>query len=304
MPESYPFPVYSGILEPKHYKQIGSAIWLFLWCISSTTGEEERDGVTWGIVLGNKPVKIDEIAGHFGVERRTVERWIKTLEQHGYIQLERASHGLIFSVRKSKKYKNRYDKNVASQESDTTKMSYQDDVIRQKCRITYDKNVVSQQDIIQDIKNNADDDSISDDEVSKRAQEVENYFVVKRGSGSAVSPDDYKLILQMIKDRIPVDLIKTCIDKAFADYKPKHRLDKIRTISYCAPIIYEEWSKRTSLTENVPSEPVALGRKPKNKPAPTGPHVPGVEETRKYLEELEQLRLEKQRRLGRAANTS
>ena len=300
MPESYPFPVYSGILEPKHYKQIGSAIWLFLWCISSTTGEEERDGVTWGIVLGNKPVKIDELVEQFGVNRSTIKRWIETLETYEYIKVIRAPYGLIFSVRNSKK---RWRKNEPSENRDGSKMHHLDDGDGAKMSHQGCKNEPSKKDNKKII--NADDDAyISDDEVSKRAQEVENYFVIKRGSGSAVSPDDYKLILQMIKDRIPVDLIKTCIDKAFADYKPKHRLDKIRTISYCAPIIYEEWSKKASLTENVPSEPVALGRKPKNKPAPIGPHVPGVEETRKYLEELEQLRLEKQRRLGRAANTS
>ncbi|AZS15334.1 MarR family transcriptional regulator [Paenibacillus lutimineralis] len=121
MPEgSYPFPMYSGLLEPEHYKNIGSAIWLFLWCISSTTQELREEETVWGIVLGGKPMKLSEIAGYFGVNDKTVSRWLDTLEQHEYIRVTRAARGLILSVRNSKKWT---DKNVRSHESEQTKMS-------------------------------------------------------------------------------------------------------------------------------------------------------------------------------------
>ncbi|MGG3839690.1 helix-turn-helix domain-containing protein [Paenibacillus thiaminolyticus] len=121
MPDkSYPFLTYSGLLEPRHYKQIGTAIWLFLWCISSTTKEVEKDGIVWGIVLGNKPMKLSEISQIFGVNEKTVSRWLDTLEAHEYIRVTRASRGLILSVRNSKKWP---DKNVRSLESEQTEMS-------------------------------------------------------------------------------------------------------------------------------------------------------------------------------------
>ncbi len=121
MPEgSYPFPMYSGLLEPEHYKRIGTAIWLFAWCISSTTKEVEEDGTVWGVVLGNKPLKLSYIAKRFGVNNKTVSRWLDTLEEHQYIKVTRASRGLILSVRNSKKWA---DKNVRSVESDKTKLS-------------------------------------------------------------------------------------------------------------------------------------------------------------------------------------
>ncbi|NUU73990.1 hypothetical protein [Paenibacillus xylanilyticus] len=121
MPEgSYPFPIYSGILEPDHYKRIGNAIWLFLWCISSTTKEIEEEETVWGIVLGGKPMKLSEIAGYFGVNDKTVSRWMDALEQHQYINVTRAPRGLILKVRNSKK---RSDKNVRSVESEQTKVS-------------------------------------------------------------------------------------------------------------------------------------------------------------------------------------
>ncbi|MCL6661748.1 MarR family transcriptional regulator [Paenibacillus amylolyticus] len=121
MPDgSYPFPIYSGILEPDHYKNIGNAIWLFLWCISSTTKEIEEEETVWGVVLGGKPMKLSEIAGYFGVNDKTVSRWMDALEQHQYINVTRAPRGLILKVRNSKK---RSDRNVRSVESDQTKVS-------------------------------------------------------------------------------------------------------------------------------------------------------------------------------------
>ncbi|MFC6546041.1 helix-turn-helix domain-containing protein [Cohnella cellulosilytica] len=115
MPQtSYPFPMYSGLLEPGHYNKIGSAIWLFLWCVSATTAEKEKEGTVWGIVLGNKPIKREDLASQFGVAERTVQRWIDTLEQQGYIRITRAPYGMIFTVRKSKKFVDRLDNNVQS----------------------------------------------------------------------------------------------------------------------------------------------------------------------------------------------
>lgn len=123
MPEgSYPFPIYSGLLEPEHYKKIGTAIWLFLWCVSSTTTDIEEEGTVWGIVHGNKPMKLSEISKRFGVNDKTVSRWLDTLENHHYIRVTRAARGLILWVRNSKKYP---DKNVRSLKNDKTDMSDQ-----------------------------------------------------------------------------------------------------------------------------------------------------------------------------------
>ncbi len=122
--DSFPFTVYSGLLEPQHYKQIGSALWLFAWCISSTTAEIEDDGIIMGIVLGGKPMKLSEIGEKFGVNDKTVSRWISDLQDHDYIRTTRAPRGLILKVKNSKKnLLNRSDKNVLSLNSDQTKMS-------------------------------------------------------------------------------------------------------------------------------------------------------------------------------------
>ncbi|MFC6546507.1 hypothetical protein [Cohnella cellulosilytica] len=137
MPQtSYPFPMYSGLLEPGHYNKIGSAIWLFLWCVSATTAEKEKEGTVWGIVLGNKPIKREDLASQFGVAERTVQRWIDTLEQQGYIRITRAPYGMIFTVRKSKKFVDRLDNNVQSPPEEWTKMSSLNRKSGQKCPVS------------------------------------------------------------------------------------------------------------------------------------------------------------------------
>lgn len=129
MPEgSYPFPMYSGLFEPRHYKQIGSAIWLFAWCISSTTKEVDEDGTVWGIVLGNKPMKLSEIGEQFGVNDKTVSRWLSDLQEYGYIHVTRAPRGLVIKVKNSKKdLLKRSDKIVRSHSDDKTEMSNHED---------------------------------------------------------------------------------------------------------------------------------------------------------------------------------
>lgn len=264
MPEgSYPFPMYSGILEHRHYKKIGSAIWLFLWCISSTTSEKEKDGTVWGIVLGNKPVKISELEDEFGVSDRTIRSWIKTLEENQYIKVTRAPYGLIFSVRNSKKFKNRPEENFHSTEGDRQHSSDLNDRDRQEYSDHPEENFRSNKDITE-INNAA---VITDPEtILKLAREVEDYFCMRRGQGLNVSVADFEEIKKMVATGIPLDIVKRSIDKSFAEYKPKHGWDKIRNMAYCIPRCFDEWSKSQvdeSITDGAwPNRPVALGPSP------------------------------------------
>ncbi|WP_052421608.1 hypothetical protein [Paenibacillus sp. FSL P4-0081] len=126
--DSFPFPIFSGLFSPQHYNNIGSAIWLFAWCISSTTKEVEEDGTVWGLVLGGKPMKLSEIGGNFGVTDKSISRWISDLQEHGYLHITRAPRGLIIRVRKSKKdLLKRSDKRVPTLKSDQTIVSDQNE---------------------------------------------------------------------------------------------------------------------------------------------------------------------------------
>lgn len=257
--ESYPFPMYSGLLEPSHYKKIGNAIWLFLWCVSATTKDIEKDGVTWGIVLGNKPVKREELAAQFGVAERTVQRWIESLEQHGYIKITRAPYGMIFTVRNSKKFKNSPDRNVRSDIERVDKTVQSDVPEWTQTSTLQDKTVHSNKDITEDIIKDLVVVVVDEQEQVQIIQEIENHFIQRRGKGFAVSPSDFLEIKQLVAAGVPSPLIKTCIDRAFDEYRPRHSRDEIRSFNFIVPRIYDEWEKSKAITAAVPHVAVALG---------------------------------------------
>jgi len=261
MPESsYPFPTYSGLLEPQHYKQIGTAIWLFLWCISSTTAEKEKEGTVWGSVLGNKPIRINELEETFDVSNRTVRSWIKTLEDHGYIRVTRTPYGLIFNVKNSKKYQNRSADIRHSDIGDRQNVATLKGSDRQNVADLAAENCRSNKDITEIYKDAA---SASDEEhILNLVSQIEKHFCQRRGKGFSVSPSDFTEIRQMVIDGIPVDLINRVVDDSFDNYKPKHKRDEIRSITYCVPRCYDEWTKlqqEEPITVAVPHVPVAIG---------------------------------------------
>lgn len=235
MSDSYPFNTYSGLLEPKHYKQIGSALWLFLWCISSTTAEVEKEGVTWGIVLGKKPIKINELEHIFGVSDKTIRSWVKTLEKHHYIRVTRAPYGLIFNVKNSKKYSVRSVENYRSSpvENDLS-------LVRERQNTTNqgEENYRSNKDITEVLVVVVDENT-----AIQRSSEIEQHFCQRRGKGFSLTPIDFAEVMKMVKENIPVELIKSCIDKSFAEFNPAHKKDEIRSVTYCIPRCYDEWTK-------------------------------------------------------------
>jgi DNA-binding MarR family transcriptional regulator len=189
---SYPFYTYSGLLTPEHFKQIGNAIWLFLWCISSTTTEKEKDGVVWGIVKGNKPHKLPELAEIFDVNEKTVRRWISDLEKCDYIKVTRAPYGLIFTVKNSKRgHVERMDKNVQS-ERDKTKTSNPE---RTDMSNHSDKNVQSNKDITK-INNKTTTKEI--DQVDAIANRFADLRTIQEGRPTYPNTKDYKAIAQIV----------------------------------------------------------------------------------------------------------
>ena len=271
--DSYAFSTYSGLLTPEHYQRIGTAIWLFLWCISSTTREIEKDGVIWGIVKGNKPHKMSELAELFGVNEKTVRRWVDTLSEHDYVRITRAPYGLILTVKNSKKYKNRTDKNVQSDsEGERTDMSDQSANMSD----LLDKNVRSNKDITgditKDIINNAtnaregDSDGVPttdslrsdhqpisvDAEISQTPEPIKAFidkFIELRAYGFDASPKD-KTAAQEILDVVPLDKAIKLLEQRFESYKPKHPRQRINSLEYCAGYILDHYLGKAESKES------------------------------------------------------
>jgi hypothetical protein len=90
-----------GVLfEARHYERMGAAIWLFAWLVLRQTHQQGEVG--W--VLGGAPICYREIEEETGFNCRTLERWMRTLRQHGYIETEAAPAGIVIRIMKAKKF--------------------------------------------------------------------------------------------------------------------------------------------------------------------------------------------------------
>ena len=96
--QSYPFPVWNGLLE--HRKRIGPSVWEFLWCLDRIT--QDRGEV--GIVNGGAPVKAERIARNLKVSTRTVKQNLRRLTTEGYLKLRRTPYGNVIQVMNSSKF--------------------------------------------------------------------------------------------------------------------------------------------------------------------------------------------------------
>lgn len=125
----------NGLLERKHYENMGQAVWLFMWLLDKMTSVSE-EGV--GLVLGGKPIKFEEVEEDLGMSYATYKRWVSTLRKAGYVETTRTSFGYKFKVIRAQK--------TFGQKSESSKMSHQSDssnmgqrelnnapVIAQKC---------------------------------------------------------------------------------------------------------------------------------------------------------------------------
>lgn len=104
MPDSFYFPVFSGVLTKEHKDKIGPALWEFLWLIAKTTKEVTEDGETVGIVLGGKPIKVSELADDLGSNERSVRRNLSRLKEYNYVKTTRTPYGEVYKVSNSKKF--------------------------------------------------------------------------------------------------------------------------------------------------------------------------------------------------------
>jgi hypothetical protein len=91
-----------GVLfEERHYARMGAALWLYGWLVLRQTHQQGSLG--W--VLGGAPISYREIEEETGFNRRTLERWMRTLRQQGYIETDVAPNGIVVRVTKAKKFR-------------------------------------------------------------------------------------------------------------------------------------------------------------------------------------------------------
>jgi len=94
--QSQPICLWNGLLEEKHRRRIGPAIWLYLELLDKITREDSQ-GIGW--VLGGKPVKAKDFRGNQEMNREHLKR----LRKLGYVATRRTPYGFVIGVTNSLK---------------------------------------------------------------------------------------------------------------------------------------------------------------------------------------------------------
>lgn len=269
MPRSYPFNTYSGLLTPEHYKNIGNAIWLFLWCISSTTSEREKDGIVWGIVKGNKPHKLTELAEIFGVNEKTVRRWLTDLEKQEYIRLTRAPYGMIITVKNSKRgYFERLDKNVQSEKRERTEMSNHSERVDKNVQSRSDKSVQSNKDIISTSITTITNNDL--DPVDAIAEKFIDLRTIQESRVVHPTVKDYEAIARIVARGMPLPQTIKLLEQCFHEYHERDPKGAIKAFSYCEKYISDHFEKieAAERAREIAKEEVVRNEKPKYRGSP------------------------------------
>ncbi|WDL98151.1 replication protein [Alicyclobacillus sp. ALC3] len=79
---------------------------------------------------------------------------------------------------------------------------------------------------------------------------VEQRMQINMGNvGYILKNNDFKVLNQLLAEGVPRGRIISGIDEAFAGHVPKHAFDKINSLAYCAPKIYERWQAEVARIE-------------------------------------------------------
>jgi hypothetical protein len=98
--------VYEGLIDQKHYEQMGPSIWLYMYLlVKETYGPVER-----------RPVISDaDLARAIGCGKRVIRDWRERLIGHRYIEATLHSRGYSYTITKSKKFT--FDESNGGQET-------------------------------------------------------------------------------------------------------------------------------------------------------------------------------------------
>ena len=91
-------------------------------------------------------------------------------------------------------------------------------------------------------------DQISSSDIDYR-QAVADKYLRRRGKGLEITVSDDEVIDELIKEAVPLQTALDGIDQAFDKFKPKHKRDEVRTLSYCATVIYSLHATRSAQVE-------------------------------------------------------
>ena len=96
----------AGLIDEKHYRKMGNAIWLFMWCVHRQTSVHEGRG----IVMRGQAITYELIHAETGYAIETIRTWMKILKKWRYVSTKFCGNGFQIWIEGQKKSKIRVGK--------------------------------------------------------------------------------------------------------------------------------------------------------------------------------------------------
>lgn len=196
--------------------------WLdILMRVNHSEGKITHNGTLEVVLRGSTIWSMGDMEKHWGWSNSKVRAFLLRLKNDGMIEVKSTTKKTYLTVINYDKYQITSNEETPPKHHRNTTETYQKHTNNNELIIT---------------NNNLSSSSITP------VNEIEAHFLKNRGKGNQVSILDYQEIKNIVDYGIPVDFIKTVLDKSFKEYKPRYPKDEIRSISFCIPRIYSEWN--------------------------------------------------------------
>jgi len=116
--KGYYIEITNNLLEAKHRKRMGTAVWEFMWCLDKIT-KVDTEGLGW--IYGGRPINLREIKEEIGITEPKISKNLNKLMREGYLILLRTPRGLVIKVCKAKKrFAQKVKSDLTKRENHTT----------------------------------------------------------------------------------------------------------------------------------------------------------------------------------------
>ncbi len=197
--KTFNVPVSNGLLDPRHYKAIGDAVWLFICLIDKQTRGVDKNG--HGEVSGGSPIRDSVIASALGCSRRTVIRWRGTLAHGGYITARRTPYGYVYCIKKPKKWRSNIAKTDVTPTAHLSEGNNSTDVqvAAERCAGT----CTNKEEVTRDYKSSSSAAADSQIQMEKELKAVWNYYLDAFDKEETLSPSLKRIGLAILSKLNP-----------------------------------------------------------------------------------------------------
>ncbi|MCL6605522.1 MAG: replication protein [Paenibacillus sp.] len=165
---------------------------------------------------------------------------IYTSQNKKWLLLKTRSVG--FSKQEVRLPSNPYDCKVKGVSKDIIKNNIKDS----SCCLREDESETHQYHSVQNKNGSDSQDAVpaEDTDSNRKAAELDyrkqvtDLYLKRRAKGIELSPKDESTLDELISDKLPIQFALEGIKKSFDSFKPKHKRDEIKSLSYCMGLIY------------------------------------------------------------------